>query len=91
MYEKSGEKGMDQATEAESSENVSELKVLDIPVDENIEIPDTGSPNQVIKELEEYFDDIEEVYPCGNPSDKFLKNDFFDFSYLNDYDEVERY
>jgi flagellar protein FlaI len=85
---------VDQLTEAKSSEEAiesAELEGIDVPIDKSIEIPETGSPNQVIEELKEYFKDTEEAYPWGNPSEDFLEEDFFDFSYLDDHEEVERY
>lgn len=41
--------------------------------------------------FDERFDDAtDEAFP-GRPSDAFIEGEFFDFTYLDDYGEVERY
>ncbi|WP_226041018.1 type II/IV secretion system ATPase subunit [Natrinema sp. DC36] len=41
--------------------------------------------------FDERFDDAtDEAFP-GRPSDAFIEGEFFDFTYLDDYEEVERY
>ena len=69
----------------------SEIKVAEIPVDAGNEIQDTGSSAEVVRELREFFEDVSADLPWDAPSEDFLEDSFFDFSYLNDYEEVERY
>ncbi|MDZ7688267.1 MAG: type II/IV secretion system ATPase subunit [Halobacteriales archaeon] len=67
------------------------MQVAEMPVDATSEIPDVGSREEVVEELKEYFETTEETYPWGDPSDEFLEESFFDFSYLDEHEEVERY
>ncbi|MCU4971942.1 type II/IV secretion system ATPase subunit [Halobacteria archaeon AArc-m2/3/4] len=45
----------------------------------------------VLAEVEATFDERTGETFLGRPSTAFIENEFFDFSYLDDYDEVERY
>ncbi len=45
----------------------------------------------VLADVREYFDDrSDDAFP-GRPSDAFIDEEFFDFGYLEAYEEVERY
>ncbi len=81
------------ATEAEPEieELDADVQVAELPVDAANEIPKVGSRDAVVEELKEYFEETDDTYPWGVPSDDFLEDSFFDFSYLDEHDEVERY
>jgi flagellar protein FlaI len=98
-----GERGEDRAegtlpldtgggTEVELAEGTeAAVQVAEIPVDAANEIPEVGSRDAVVEELKEYFETTEDTYPWDAPSEEFLEGSFFDFSYLDEGKEVERY
>lgn len=98
-----GERGEDRAegtlpldtggrTEVELAEGTeAAVQVAEIPVDAANEIPEVGSRDAVVEELNEYFETTEDTYPWDAPSEEFLEGSFFDFSYLDEGKEVERY
>lgn len=45
---------------------------------------------EVLSSVRTYFETDETEFP-GRPADGFIEESFFDFSYLEEYDEVERY
>ncbi|MDY7081625.1 MAG: type II/IV secretion system ATPase subunit [Halobacteria archaeon] len=80
--------------EIENLDGIEDIQHPEIDLtEETEEIPEVGELNPVVDEVKEYFDNFEETdgLRWGRPSDEFIEDNFFDFSYLDDYTEIERY
>jgi flagellar protein FlaI len=54
-------------------------------------VSDHPIKGEILREVDEYFEgaDLDESF-AGRPDPEFIKGQFFDFSYLDDHEEVER-
>ena len=78
-------------TNAESSEDDGGGFVFDSETPDRGIVTDHPIKGEVLREVREYFADTElDTEFAGPPSLDFIRNEFFDFSYLDGHEEVDR-